>query len=179
MTEVLEKTTTGLPELPEGYFWRVGKLEKYIYDHFSGDNVKIELEGVGIVKRTTTVKRTEHPVYGEKWYNGWKKVGTRWEEITVVDDTLVNYLKFDERFERFDTEEVPPYARDVYATGGGTNRYSITIDEAGITFLAGRVFKYWSEREEAIRAERERKSIEKANKERLYGDYPPKTLVSA
>lgn len=170
MTEVLKDATTGLPELPEGYFWRVGKVttEQMRWD---GRQITQTIEGVGLIRKTTKTTKTEHPVYGENWYNAWKKVGTRFEETVEVTEKTVDYETFDTTYQLSEKDEVPAYARNVrdhtYSDELICREHEITIDEAGISFLADKIFTYWSERE-----------TERLNKARLFGDYPPKTLVA-
>lgn len=180
MTETLEKTTTGLPDLPEGYFWRVGKLTLVEFNWSRGKDVVNVVEGVGIIKQKKTIKKTQHPVYGEKWYNSWKKVGSRWEESTLIDEKTVAHEEFDTIFSRNLFESLPVYARDAYENHTGAepeSNYRITYDEAGISFLAGRVYDEWIVHETATREYHEERKRNEANKARLYGDYPPKTLV--
>lgn len=173
MTSATIDTATGLPEVPEGYFWRVGKFETSEYG-YSGKKYTTTREGVVLIKQTVKVTHTERPVYGEKWYNAWKKVAVVIDKTTDVTESVHLYERFDETHVLFPGDELPEYARNPWTEitqvneneERKTTKFRIAVTEAGVSFLAGRIFERFSAYEE-----------DRINRERLFGDYPPKVLT--
>lgn len=168
---------TGLPEVPEGYFWRVGEIdEKYGTGNWSsGGRLK---PGVSLMKMDYVVKKEATPIFGTRWWNKHTQVDAEvreWSELEPV--TMIQRL-----FTGW--AAAPGEVPDIGIECGGmgsingpltTIHYEIPITPEGIKWIAEGIFADFQA------AEKWRKQIEDEKryvKENLYGDYPPKKLES-
>lgn len=156
-----EKVGTGLPVLPEGYFWRVGDMGD---GWASGD-------GVLLMKSTVEVSEVRAKTY---W---WK--APEMKTMTTNYSTRIASRDF---YAFADTEEeVPEDAVDEpYPVHTGDNfvwRYQLPLTPENIAKVAREIYDEFMknrEREERVRAEAEKQA---KLREAYYGDYPPKVLA--
>ena len=201
--EVKIDPETGLPILPEDMFWRVGEVEEKIYDRwYRNEPRRVQVPAVQLIQTGREVDRTRMvPIYGGHWWNRNSIVSERQEMYTEIVDQRVVYAKFKGRqnYKKY----MPDIAVNVSLNYGHTysvsypegrdvpeeNKifdYDIPMNEEGIAFLADVAWRgYMADmHNDAIREDQYRDAQiladqEKANQERLFGDYPPKTLVRA
>jgi hypothetical protein len=179
MTETLTiDTTTGLPELPEGMFWRVGNSKEW--DDYGRER---SYPAVMLMeKRDPVVKKTEVPVYGVNWLGMKTQTGTEWVETLEEQEPLeVTATFFNNRFAPIEGK-IPTIAinrrkkLDPYSDRE-TWTYDIPFTEEGVAHNAKAIWDHQlllkRNREEYERQQAEKKATE----DRLFGDYPPKTLV--
>jgi len=202
--EVKIDPETGLPVLPEDMFWRVGEIEELSYDRYyhPKEPRRDMVPAVQLIQTGRQVERIRKvPVYGEHWWNRNSIVSERKETYFDIEDVPVESAKFKGRqnYKKY----LPDIAVNVSLNYGYTysvsypegkdvpeeNKiydYDIPMNEEGIAFLADVVWRdYMSDSyDAAIREDQWRdasilKAQEKANQERLFGDYPPKKLERA
>jgi hypothetical protein len=182
-TEVGEvKTVTGLPELPEGYFWRVG--EKDTNPGWYDKKPRMESAVFIMRKAVMETKTREIPVYGTNW----------WQKNTVVDTITETYTEMGEPTEAFSQtfsgihlarkEDLPEIGRISSWTSDAKGveydwRYDVPVGPKGVALLAGMLYKRMLAHQESTEAYRKFKAAQSKVKEELYGDYPPKSLVGA
>lgn len=169
-------TTSGLPVLPEGYFWRIGDVEVSW-----GGYSTIKRPGVSIMKGAEMVTKTRKvPVYGSQW----------WNKNQVVDEFTETYVEMDGPTERLaitfsdltttDKTTIPNFARDRGSSSVDGKpyqwHYDVPVGKEGAAYLAGRLYKIFLEDEERRKRNEAFKKALAATKEEIYGDYPPKTL---
>jgi hypothetical protein len=156
-----EKVGTGLPVLPEGYFWRVGEI----------DDGRTSTDVVMLMKSTVEVSEVRAKTY---W---WK--APEMKTVTTNYDTRIASRDF---YAFADTEEeVPEDAVDEpYPVHTGDNfvwRYQMPLTPENITKVAREIYDEFMkdrEREERVRAEAEKQA---KLREAYFGDYPSKVLV--
>lgn len=167
-------TGTGLPELPEGLFWRVGEIdEKYGTGGWSsGGRMK---PGVSLMRMGDVVKREKIPVYGTRWWNKNTVVSTKtreWtvrEPVTVIQRLFTGYSCLPGKVPEIGIEFGGMMSGDRYTS----IHYEIPITPEGIKWIADQIWElYQSQMEYKRKIAEEQKYI----KENLYGDYPPKKL---
>lgn len=189
MTEVLEETITGLPELPEGQWWRIGEISsvdewgqtRYGTGGWASSSGG-KMSAIQIMEKRWVTKSVKIPVYGDRWWNKNKvmehevKTKTELKEVSVFTRLFCGYATEDE-------SKIPEHAyRNGGTSGGGQpekHHYSYHENADGARALAEMMVKEYHiqvRRERACRIAEEAKT--KAKNE-LFGDYPPKTLVSA
>lgn len=167
---------TGLPELPEGYFWRVGEIDqKYGTGGWSsGGRMK---PGVSLMKMGYVNKTEATPIFGTRWWNKHTQVDAKvreWSEleaVTVIQRLFTGYAAA--------PGEVPDIGIECGSMSmGGTMtavHYEIPITPEGIKWIAKSIWKDFQV------SEKWRKQVEDEKryvKENLYGDYHPKKLES-
>lgn len=164
--ETMSETTTNLPELPEGFFWRVGDSERFTYSR---------VPAVMIMESFYNRSPREVHTYGSEWWNKNQVVSTKIEYDTVKGERI--RMSGTLRTNMCDTKaEIPEFGtfRSLYE--GTTVIYSVPLNEDGIRHVAEKLFRRFTREQE----EEERKLLEEAclesGKQKYYGDYPPKTL---
>jgi hypothetical protein len=182
MLEVFDKiqidAETGMPVLPEGYFWRVGDKD---VAHYWYKTDKPNMKPVVQLMKTEGVvhKTREVPVYGKQWWNKNQQVDSVTEYYTEIGGPVeVMFHQFEGETRR--KEWIPDFAssrvhmlRDDEPVEWW---YEIPINQQGIAFLATALWGMFTNQQEHLRAE---EAIERAKleaKEKFYGDYPPKSL---
>ena len=168
---------TGLPEVPEGYFWRVGEIdEKYGTGNWSsGGRLK---PGVSLMKTGYVTKRKEIPIYGTRWWNKRTQVDTEFKQWSELDTVTVIQRLFTGWAAA--PGEVPEIGIECGGMGSingplTTIHYEVPITPEGIKWIAEGILADFQA------AEKWRKQVEDEKryvKENLYGDYPPKKLES-
>jgi hypothetical protein len=175
-TEFDIDTATGLPVVPEGFFWRVGNAADY--DDYGG---KKTYPGVALMqKQEPKLETFETPIHGVNWLGISKIVGYDKEERLVDQEPKQVYFeKFSPRF-AFKEENIPSFAvnqRPYKAYNEDSWFYDLPLSEEGISYLATYIWndhiKQMRKKEEYDRRMAERRTLE----EKFFGDYPPKTLV--
>lgn len=168
---------TGLPEVPEGYFWRVGEIDqKYGTGGWSsGGRMK---PGVSLMTTGYVTKYENIPIYGTRWWNKHIQVATEvreWPELAEVTVTQRLFTGW---------AAAPGRVPEIGIECGGmgtihgpltTIHYEIPVTPEGIKWIAEGIWKDFQANEKW------RKQIEDEKryvKENLYGDYPPKNLNS-
>jgi hypothetical protein len=172
-------TETGLPALPEGYWWRVGDVSAYA--RYGGSTKR---PGVAMMTKTKQAKRYSEQVLGTKWWNKGKVLGIK----DVTREELLDYEKFSESFsERSvpekEADQIPEFAlnRVEYVEWSEDHlriSYDLPLNEKSVEFLADQIMQNFLRVEESNRQREEECRIAVATRERLYGDYPPKKLES-
>lgn len=179
-TEVEAKVETGLPELPEGYFWRVGEVDTNPGWY---DKKPTMSPAVMIMKQAGMETKTrEIPIYGANW----------WQKNTVVDTITETYQEMGEETCEFsqtfsgievqDYTDVPEFGQiSSWATDSAgreyDRKYNVAVGPLGVGHVAGILYKRMQAYEVARKSRAAFKAAESAMKEDLYGDYPPKKLV--
>lgn len=182
-TEVEEvKTVTGLPELPEGYFWRVGEKDTNPGWY---DKIECMVPAVFIMREAQTETKTrEIPVYGTRWYNKGVVVEHIPEEYEEMGEPTVAFSQTFSNIHLSRKEDLPELGR---ISSWVTDRqgvesdwqYDLPVGPDGVALLAGMLYKRMLAHQESARAYEKFKAAQSKIKEELYGDYPPKSLVGA
>lgn len=187
MTEVLEKTTTGLPELPEGAFWRIGEIPakdrwgQTVYGTGGwASSVGGKMSAVQIMEVRRVRKHTEVPVYGDRWWN--KHTVVRHEPKTWHEDEEVSVLtRLFTGYAARTLDDIPEHAVECGSSGpiGGpptTYNYEYHVNADGARAIAEDMVKEYHRQVRQERAWRIAEEAKKRAKDELFGDYPPKTL---
>lgn len=170
---------TGLPELPEGYFWRIG--EKDINSGWY-DNKPCMRSAVFIMREAQYEQKVTYTnVYGTFWYN----------KNIIVEKIPHTYMELGEPKEVFsqtyddirlsNKKELPEFGQIVGRSINSNGKeyawtYSVPIGTIGTIYIANLLKAQFDEYEDyRVRQEIFNKELDKT-KEELYGDYPPKTL---
>lgn len=154
--------TTGLPALPEGYFWEVKPYIHTDYRHMGSEYNK-EMRGYAVhIKTMRTVTTTSKKV---RW---WDKVVTTTEEkaVSVASKRLIEPEKHDEAYELYTSPDSViwhDYFQNVH--------YDHITPELVLEFAA----KCYTEWQDELEAKRVAKAKREAS-EALVGVYPPKAL---
>ena len=180
---------TGLPEVPEDYFWRLEDTTTYV--NRCGDlgrYVEREVPILKLIQFATDQDYRTVPVRGTKWYNRLFVVGYRDEFYDIVKEKTVA----SKRFEGFLAEkgEEPSFAINVDTDKfwDGRVNYDVPVTKETIAWIAGMVWEGYLEvldweaqeaREKETEALRDKELRDQADKARdeLYGDYPPKSVL--
>lgn len=168
-------------------FWRVGvrKPESAEYRQWL-PKPKAE-EGVFLMQKTESRKERKVPVMGTKWWNKTIHVRTEIEFYTETEESELMFRRFND-YEAFEEAQVPEIAVKVrssnchsgYSDYSWTEiKYNIPVSEEGVAYLARNILESYTSWQEELRAKEEAIKAEKEAKERLFGDYPPKTLVTS
>lgn len=173
--EVKIDAATGLPELPEGMFWRVGEREARS-ERYKGYSYSIGYgQGVFLMSRKHTKKTVKVPVMGTKWWNRWMVMNETEEFETVVTATEVRFKTFNGLCVR-SKEDIPPLSVEVREEKTYFS-YSVPLTAEGIAHVAGMIWEQYLQEQK----EEEKEALAKAEaneaKVKFYGDYPPKTLI--
>ena len=180
---------TGLPEVPEGYFFRVEDTTRYVHRMKDlGTYVERQVPILKLIRLTTKEDYRTVPVKGTKWYNSFFVVGYRDEFYDIVKEETAGSKLF-EGF-RAEKGEEPSFAINVTPTDMWDNMvdYDVPVTKETIAWLACTVWEAqlevldWEAQQARDKAEddlRERELREQADKarEELYGDYPPKSVL--
>jgi hypothetical protein len=154
---------TGLPVLPEGYFWRVGT------DRGSRAFGDWDDPMVQIMHREMVEVRKERVFLGIGF--GYKTV----EEMGAVVDTAQSFDRYAD-----DKSEIPEDATNIkgYLSGAGKTKYQYTLplSEENISLIAKESFVRFSNAEENLARYEAKRKRDQELKDKFYGDYPPKTL---
>lgn len=150
-------TATGLPVVPEGFFWRVA-------DDAYGDPI------VSLMERRLTKVRKYRTFLGLDLGLGFKYV-----------DEMADVVESSRGFEGLarNPEEVPTDATKVSQTHSGSGvvyRYTEPVNEETIAARAIEIMKCRLRAEESEKAWLKLKAEREALKAKYYGDYPPKKL---
>lgn len=171
---------TGLPLLPEGQFWRVGRKDRprdmyprYYIDTYEDVNYG---EGVFLMGPKRRVERTtETPVYGVGWYRN--KV-VRYDTNTFYEDEeeVIDFRSFSS-FIATSKDVIPEFGTYTFKYDNTERCYfDVSLSEEGIAFVASSIMsvRLAAERRQKQADEKARKAQEL--KDKFYGDYPPKKL---
>lgn len=183
----LKDTTTGLPELPEGMWWRIGAIssvDEYGNTRYGTGGWSSSYGGmvsaIQIMENRLVQKTKEIPVYGDRWWNKHKIVDYDYEIKEELKDVAV-FTRLFCGYATPDEESIPEHASNMGSSGkiGGPieqYHYSYHENADGARALAEMMIKEYhvsALREKAWRIAEEAK---KKAKDELFGDYPPKTL---
>lgn len=179
---------TGLPEVPEGYFFRLEDTTTFISRKGDiADARKVPI--LKLIEVTTEQDYRVVPVRGTKWYNSLFVVGYREEAYDVPKEKVVASKRF-EGFRATKGEE-PSFAINIspaqYWEDDKTD-YDVPVTKETLAWIAGMVWEGYLEviaydeqvaREKAEEAARVASLQDQADKarEELYGDYPPKSVL--
>lgn len=157
-------SVTGLPELPEGYFWRVGSVRGMDFR-----------EGVAIMRTVKEIKevRTERK---RRW-----KVFTEIERRVVESELLAHFYEFGRFNFALKGEDLPEGAYEVrlanYSPPG--YHFKLPLNEETVLWMANRLFKVFERNRLKQQEEGARQEQYLAAASELFGKYPPKTLSMA
>lgn len=185
MTEVLQETTTGLPELPEGLFWRIGDISSKYGDGRTrygtggwSSSVDGKCAAVQIMEMRDVRKSEKIAVYGNRW----------WNKNTIVDynveyhterEAVSTMTRLFTGYSTYDIDSIPEHAVECGSmTSGGSKEwhYEYHINADGARAIAESMLEDY--RRQVIR-EKAWEIAERAKREAnetLFGDYPPKVL---
>ena len=180
--EIVIDPETGLPELPDDMFWRVGPHTRKYYDKY-GYPRESTRDSIILLKRVEEPKKREVRVYGTKWYNNGTPIGYETETYFESSETVVGFERFGVRHAFFN-ESIPEMAESVVRftnyVPDDSVRYELPISAESISFLAKEIFSKYlrdSQREaERIRVAEEKRLRDELAKDKFFGDYPPKRL---
>ena len=155
-------TTTGLPPLPDGKFWRVTRSNRRLYLPYSFERSSRSYTDficgwVDIMDTRTTTAAT--------W---WGKTITTTEEYSVWG----GWIETETKAAVSDQMHVTPKTGEVIRIHGTPAKYDYSITEDTIRAAAQRVYEKWRADIEAT----EKARAVDARIAALMGDYPPKTL---
>jgi hypothetical protein len=156
--EVEIDNETGLPVVPEGFFWRVGQYKEWEDDPY-----------VFLMEHRLTDVRKEKKFLGLIPTGGYKYV----KEMGDVRESSRS-------FKGWTTSEnkIPPGARLISQnTKGDYFEYSEPVNDETIRARAIDIMVARHEADEAEAAWNKLKAEREAVKDKYYGDYPPKSLV--
>lgn len=188
MAEVeLKETATGLPELPEGLWWRIGEIStkdeygntRYGTGGWSSSSGG-KLAAIQIMEKRWVTETEEVPIYGDRWWNKHQIVKydyptkTELKEVAVFTRLFCGYATHDEKL-------IPEHASNMGGTGpiGGpmeSYHYSYHENADGARALAEMMIEDYHS---SVRREKAWQIAEEAKqkaKDELFGDYPPKVL---
>jgi hypothetical protein len=177
--EVTIDPATGLPELPEGLFWRVGDVDRKYGSGGWARGSGNSKPGVSIMEWQNVEKSERTPIYGTRWYNKRTVVVydvRYWQEkeaVAISSDLFTGHTAYTK-------DDIPSIGVDHGSmTRDGKTvewHYEIPVNREGTLWLATKVRKdyrlavEWHEQwEEAERAK-------KVMRDEVYGDYPPKSI---
>lgn len=170
---------TGLPELPEGLFWRVGDFDrKWASGGWSGGPVG-DVPGIGIMKMKDVVKSKEIPIYGTRWYN--KAIVVAHETETWTEQEAVPfYVSLYTGHTAYNKNDIPDIGAECGSMShqGKTTQwhYEIPVNREGTLWLAKDLYEVYVDSEKRHAAWTAAENAKKTMRESIYGDYPPKTL---
>jgi len=178
MTETATVTQTGLPDLPEGYFWRVGDTD---INPGWYDNKPVMRPAVFIMAEATMETKTRQaPVYGENWWDKGKVVGFVPETYEVQGEPEEVFVQTFSSITTHDKNDIPKIGR---ITGTSSRNdveyewdYSVPVGRQGVAYLAALLKQRFDAWQDSLARAEAYKKAEAENKEELYGDYPPKSF---
>lgn len=154
--------TIELPEVPEGFFWRVGEVTTY----YGPALAETKVPAVLLMERVYTHSKPDKDTFNRAVEG---KPGN-W----VVERCRLN---FGTAFYAPKEKDIPSFAvRSEYKDYAKAYYYSVGMDAEGIRHLAESVLKTYHEIQEEDRKYEEEERKKQEAKDRFYGDYPPKTL---
>lgn len=159
--------TTGLPELPEGYFWEVKPYEHTSYGMY---NTTKELRGYEVC--ITTLRETTTTAKKERWYD---KAVTKTEvkPVSVMSRRLIDPSKYAAASEKSEA-----YHKNGALWGGGYDFFGATyydyITPEIVLEEATKLYTAWQEALEVSRVAEAKREVSEA----LVGVYPPKSLTA-
>jgi hypothetical protein len=166
MNEFTIDEATGLPQLPEGYWWEIGKDT-------------MDTDRIWLMTRELVREYRKKPIYG-KGLKFWKVVE---ERETEEFDTVENYIHvYNEAFtfrlhsDRDKSNDTHPdfceYIETFYASYTTWERYQVPISPEGIQYLAEKI---WVKLQKDLEKKAKEDALE-AGRKKYYGKYPPKSL---
>jgi hypothetical protein len=179
-TEVETTTVTGLPELPEGMFWRVGEKDTNPGWY---DNVPYMAPAVFIMQEAQMETKTrEVPVYGTRWYNKNTVVEHLTEEYEELGEPTVLFSQTFSNIDLHRKEDLPELGRISSWSSNAQGeefdwKYNLPVGPEGVAMIAGMLYKRLLAHQESAKASEKFRAAQSKIKEDLYGDYPPKSLV--
>ncbi|UDL16650.1 hypothetical protein SEA_ATUIN_257 [Arthrobacter phage Atuin] len=181
VTEIEYDTETGLPVLPEGYFWRIGEVDTN--PRWYGDKTPYMEPAVLIMKEAGMVTKTRKvPVYGKQWWNKHQVVDELTETYEEMDGPTQKFSMTFSGLETRDKSTIPDFAKDRGASNTNgvehTWHFDVPVGKEGAAYLAGRLYRTFLEWEEHKRRKEAFQKALAATKEEIYGDYPPKSLLN-
>ena len=190
MTEVVEKTETGLPELPEGLFWRIGEIPTTYKDGSTrygtggwastsgGTYPAVQIMEVRDVRKTKKV-----PVYGTRWWNKLCVVDHT-EEIWYEREAVAVATRLFTGYATNHAENVPEHAMECGGSGPingplTTIHYAYHVNADGARAIAADMIEGYHRSVQHAESWRIAEEAKRTAREKIYGDYPPKTLEKA
>lgn len=178
--EIVIDPATGLPELPEGLFWRVGDFARsYASGGWSRGSGGL-LPGIGIMRWEYVKKAVTTPIYGTRWYNKKTVVEYDIDYTTEKEAQTVRAALFTGHT-AYSKTEIPSIG---YETGsmsmhGKTTEwnYEIPVTREGTLWLAEKLLKAYTASELYWKKYNEGEEAKKKMRDEIYGDYPPKTIL--
>lgn len=201
--EVKIDPETGLPVLPEDMFWRVGEVEEQVWDDYytysrHGGTYRerhyVKHPAVMLMQTGVETKRTREvpDTYGRHWWNKHSVLSYKKEEYTTTEEVLRGQSKFKDRtaYENYIPEIAVNKRKNRHDWDDSDSKpvyaFDIPITDEGVAFLAEGVWRRYMDYvwDQAVAEDKAREAeklliIEAENRDRLFGDYPPKTLVRA
>lgn len=187
LTETMTTAETGLPELPEGQWWRIGEID----DKYEGGGTRYgtggwasssrgKMSAVQIMKKQGETRVEETPIYGDRWWNknsvvGYdKKTVHEIKEVAVFTRLFTGYLAHSQA-------DIPEHTVECGSQGpiGGppdSFHYSYHENADGARAIAAMMVKEYHASEKRKRERRIAEEAKRRAKDELFGDYPPKTL---
>jgi hypothetical protein len=172
---------TEFPDVPDGMFFRVSEE---VRRNYWGDLIS---EGLAVKLASVTPERQEvREIYGEHWWN--KNVHLGRKNVTIPEKESVHGIRyFKDRLYTVDRSDIPRFVKDITHRTYDDDElnlpdeydYLIPISDEGVAFLAWCIWVSYLSQLEFDALEEDRIKKEKEAKERLIGDYPPKTLGKA
>lgn len=169
-----------LPELPEGYFWRVGdRGEGRVYLESGWSSFRNGTPCVMLMRRAVETCTEHIPVYGDRWWNSHKVVShdIRTEEREVEREVSYGVMS---ELALLRGETMPEFGRPRSSSGQGENAtvisYSVPMNAEGIAHTAELLLERHRKAERQQEGWRREVQARDEAKEKFYGDYPPKTL---
>lgn len=180
--EIVIDPETGLPELPDDMFWRIGPHTRKYHDRY-GYPRESTRDSIILLKRIEEAKKREVRLYGDKWYNSGTPVGYGTETYFESSETVIAFERFGSRRSYFG-EEIPEMAESVVRFTNfmpdDSARYELPISFESISYLAKKIWRNYlreTEREaEKVRLAEEKRLRDELAKEKFFGDYPPKKI---
>lgn len=177
----METTTkVQLPEVPEGYYWKIGNMPKGwgrpVYTD-GYDNVQPD-PAVMLMKRGEGQEEWCDPIYKKSWWSGQEKYAGLGEPyMRDVQDSVFRAKAFNDDWKVATDADVPPAGIITHHTLPSTQRlastsFKVKMSDDGIVWIAEKImeeFRAWQKREEYY-------ETEAALRDKYYGEYPPKVL---
>ena len=173
---------TGLPELPEGLFWRVGDFNRHYASGGWSSGFGDFLPGLGIMKMKDVKKSKKVPIFGTRWYN--KTIVVNHETVTWTEQEAVPvYARLFTGHTAYSKDDIPDIGVECGSMSmhGKTTQwhYEIPVNHEGTSWLALKMrYEYLEQKEQSDKWE-EAERAKKTMRESIYGDYPPKTLAKS
>lgn len=171
---------SGLPDLPEGMFWRVGEKDTNPgwYDKIPHMKPAVFIMEEGKLE----TKTSEVPIYGTQWWNKHAVVETRIETYEEMSEPKVLFSQTFSQIQTNNKDNIPEFARISSWSSDAKGveydwRYDVAFGEEGISYIAGILYRRLLDWKRSVKADEAFKKAQAKAKEELYGDYPPKSLL--